>query len=341
MRKVISKTVSVMSAPDAVARNEASIAEPTQANHTSYLNTWECLQTIESVAPPFELSKPRALTIGAWNIERCKRVEESADLLRTAGVDIILATEMDVGMARSSQRHTTKDLAAELGFGYVYGVEYVELGTGDPYETGLFSEIPNELGLHGNAIISKYPLLNPRLIPLNDSGLWYSGAPKADGQRRVGGRMAIAAQIECVFGPLVLVAVHFESESDAFERKAQAITLLDGIEESYDSDAVVIGGDLNTADLSGQSIETCLFRPQEHECCFSIFEEFGFTWQTSNNGAPTTRAAPGKPVKYPLMRLDWLFARDVSAHNPLVYPAVSNTGHYLSDHELLTVRIGS
>lgn len=340
MREIITKTVSALTGPALDVRNDASAAEPTRASHDTFLNSWDCLHTIEAASPPVELSRPRVLTVAAWNIERCKRVEESADLLRQVGADVVLATEMDFGMARSSQRHTTRDLAGELGFGYVYGVEYVELGTGDPYETNLFADVPNQQGLHGNAIISRYPLLKPTLIPLNDNGMWYSGAPKADGQRRVGGRMAIAAEIACDFGPLILVAVHFESESDAVERAVQTITLLNGIEKVYDCDAAVIGGDLNTAALTGKPTEVCLFSPQEYEPCFSAFENGRFNWQMSNTGAPTTRSAPGRPVNYPLKRLDWIFVRDVFAHHPEVHAAVSSSGDYLSDHELITVRIG-
>lgn len=335
MRDILTQVTPAMTGPDAEARAEASAVEATEANHAAFMADWGCLQSVEAVQPTCDLPAPRALTIAAWNIERCKRVEDSADLLRQVGADIVLATEMDHGMARSGQRHTTRDLAAELGFGYAFGVEFVELGTGDPYETGLFADVPNDQGLHGNAILSRYPLLAPRVIPLDDSGLWYTGAPKKDGQRRVGGRMAIAAEVEAAFGPLTLVAVHYESESDALGRAGQTATLLDALHDG----PTVIGGDLNTAALSGAATTACLFSPQEAEPSFTHFAKAGFAWQTANTGAPTTRAAPGKPVRYPLKRLDWLFTRGVSAHSPAVHAAVSDTGEYLSDHELISARI--
>lgn len=339
MRRLVEQTTSTIASPDLNMRNQAATADAVQSNHDSYLEAWPCFQTIELVQPPTELPKPEVLNIVAWNIERCKKVEESAALLTRIGADVVLATEMDIGMARSAQRHTAKDLAGELGFGYIYGVEFVELGTGDSYETGLYSGIQNKHGLHGNAILSRFPLISPKLIPLDDSGLWYVSAPKADGQRRVGGRMALSAQIDCFFGKLSLTAVHYESESDPCYRELETQTLIEGLSQAYDSHASIIGGDFNTAALSGKSIKSCLDAPHIYEPCFTIFKNAGFDWRSANTGSPTTRAAPGKPVRYPLTRLDWLFCRGVATQEAAVYPAICSSGHYLSDHELIAVQV--
>lgn len=339
MRNLIHKATSAITSPDINIRNTATTVDADQTNHTAYLETWPCFQTIELVQPPTVVPEPEILNIVAWNLERCKRVEESAALLKHVKADVVLATEMDIGMARSAQRHTPKDLARELGFGYAFGVEFVELGTGDSYETGLFSGIKNEHGLHGNAILSRFPLISPKIIPLDDNGLWYTSAPKDDGQRRVGGRMAITAQIKCGFGTLSLAAVHYESESDPSYRASQTQEFLEGFASAYGSEAAIIGGDLNTAALSGELIDTCLYKPQTHEPCFSLYENAGFDWQSTNTGSPTTRAAPGKPVNYPLTRLDWLFCRGVTTQGAAVYPAICSRGHYLSDHELIAVQV--
>ncbi|MBT6727211.1 MAG: hypothetical protein HOA75_10715 [Deltaproteobacteria bacterium] len=40
-------------------------------------------------------------------------------------------------------------------WGYAFRVEFVELGLGDPPETAEFNGVPNEHGLHGNAILSR------------------------------------------------------------------------------------------------------------------------------------------------------------------------------------------
>ena len=149
--------------------------------------------------------------------------------VRESGADIVLATEMDLGMARSGQHHTTRDLAEALGMGYAFGVEFVELGTGDPYETGLFKNIPNMHGLHGNAILSRYEIENVALLPLDAGGQWFTDTPKNDGQLRIGGRIAMAAQI----GGMTVVAAHYESESDAQGRADQTWRMLDLIAQEY------------------------------------------------------------------------------------------------------------
>ncbi|MQQ07532.1 endonuclease/exonuclease/phosphatase family protein [Epibacterium sp. SM1979] len=341
MRDPIRTVTETMICPSIEARAEAATQGGDQAAHNQFQATWPCLTNIEARRPKVDLPVPSDLTIAAWNIERCKRVEDSAALIRASGADIVLATEMDLGMARSGQRHTTRDLADLLGFGYVFGTEFVELGTGDSYETPLFADLANQGGLHGNAILSRYPLRSPALIPIADEGMWFVGQPKNDGQLRIGGRMAMAAQIEAPNGPLTLASVHFESESDAEGRAAQSERLIASLDALYGRARCVIGGDLNTKALSDQELtaQQCLFAPEDAEPSFARFAAAGYDWRLTNTGAPTTRAAPGKPVSYPLSVLDWLFTRNVAAAQPKVIPALSSHGHYLSDHEMITTRI--
>lgn len=339
MRSLITDVVCEMETPSQALRAEAKSQGGDQAFNDHVEATWPCLTTLEHKAPGVALPKPHSLVVAAWNIERCKCVEDSAELLRRTGADVVLATEMDLGMARSHQRHTTRDLADCLGFGYVFGTEFVELGTGDPYETSLFADVPNRHGLHGNALLSRYPLSNLKLIPLDRGGIWFVGQPKNDGQLRLGGRMALCASVETTAGPIELVSVHYESESTADERTQQTDILLSEV-MAGNPGSVIVGGDLNTkafteASLSGFDIVS---NPAPTEPSFAVFAQHGFDWRTANTGAFTTRAAPGRPVQYPLLHLDWLFGRRVHWQDPQVWPAVSDRGAYLSDHELITAR---
>lgn len=341
MREPVREVVAEMVAPDATARDAALAKGGSQAVNDRLQASWPCLNSIEARPPAAPLPTPSSLTIAAWNIERCKRVEDSAELIRASGADVVLATEMDHGMARSGQRHTARDLAAMLGFGYIFGTEFVELGTGDDYETSLFAGEPNRHGLHGNAILSRYPLLAPALIPVEDGGFWFTATPKADGQLRIGGRMAMAARVETTAGPVTLAAVHYESESDADGRAEQTARLIAGLDRLFGPGACVVGGDLNTRAFSdaGWDRGWIFERPEDIEPTFSRFRIAGFDWCGANTGAPTTRAAPGRPVTYPLKTLDWLFIRGLAASAPRVLPAVSARGDYLSDHEMIVARI--
>lgn len=335
MRPILTATTAQMTPPASEDRARAS-AGGTMADHDAWMAAWPAMQTLELSQPPIDLPVPDQITVAAWNIERCKRVEDSAGLLRRAGADVVLATEMDWGMARSGQRHTPRDLARALGFGYVFGVEFVELGTGDPYETSLFDGQPNAHGLHGNAILSRYPLRNGALIPLDSGGDWYAASPKGDGQYRVGGRMAMAAQIDAPNGPVTFAAVHFESESTPASRGAQMRTLTDGIDRHFGPGPCVIGGDLNTNAMRAMTAGERLANAARVEPCFAVAQAAGFGWQNINTGGPTTRAAPGKMPHYPLDPLDWLFTRNIPGSTPQVWPALSAHGDYLSDHELIT-----
>ncbi|MHC0053594.1 endonuclease/exonuclease/phosphatase family protein [Actibacterium sp. D379-3] len=341
MRDVIRTITGEMECPSAADRQAAAAAWGSRAAHDGFQGGWPCLNTIEYVAPAQPLAMPAALTVAAWNIERCKRVEESASVLRAAGADVVLATEMDLGMARSGQRHTTRDLAAALGMGYAFGTEFVELGAGDPFETAEFKDCPNLHGLHGNAILSRWPLENLALIPLDDGGEWFVRAPKADGQYRVGGRMAMAAQIATGAGPLTLIAAHYESESDAAGRAAQTARMLDGVAKLYGGGPCVIGGDFNTNGFQETIIRGAdmLARAPDIEPAFAQFAGFGFDWRACNTGQVTTRLQPHAPPDRPLKTLDWLLTRGVRAEAPFVRPALSEAGAYLSDHEMIGLRV--
>ena len=341
-RQILHETVAAMTLPTVEQRAQATAAGGSQDAHDRFMADWPCMNTLELRQPAPAAPGPE-LRIAAWNIERCKRVEDSAALIRQSGADIVLATEVDWGCARSGQRHTTRDLADLLGMGYVFGTEFVELGLGDPFETETCAGKTNDHGLHGNAILSRFPLENVALIPLDDGGLWFATSPKGDGQYRVGGRNAITARVETPDGPLTLAAAHYESESDPALRAAQTHRLLIGLAQIHGDTACIVGGDLNTKEFIGLKGREILADPGQREPTFTAFAEAGLDWQDANTTAFTTRAAPGRPVRYPLLKLDWLCTRGATARDPFQLAAVSEDGEYLSDHELIgaTFRIGA
>ena len=254
---------------------------------------------------------------------------------------MVLATEMDIGMARSGQRHTARDLAYCLGFSYAFGVEFVELGLGDVRESRAVAGQRNRHGLHGNAILSRYPLEHVQLIPIAEEGGWFVDSPKGDDQLRIGGRMAVAARILTATGYLTLCSVHFESESDAGGRAVQSRELLTQLDRLYGQGQAVIGGDLNTRDIdTGASTGTALLAdPQIVEPSFAAFARHGFQWQAANTGEVTTRPYPESPPGSPRRALDWLFVRHASAYAPRVAEAIGAGGEFLSDHELIAAHV--
>ena len=149
-------------------------------------------------------------------------------------------------MARSGQLHTARALAERLGYGYAYAVEFLELGLGDAGERERHAGQRNEIGYHGGAILSRLPLERPRVVRLERSGAWLDGAR---GERRVGARMALVADVALAAGRVRLAVVHLESHSDPAERNAQLRVLLAALDEDGDRPPALIGGDLNTFSL--------------------------------------------------------------------------------------------
>lgn len=82
-----------------------------------------------SISQSPELSE---LRLTAWNMLRGRHWREGAEFLREhpllRGPDVLFLSEMDLGMARSGNEHTVRELALALGMNYAYGVEFLELG---------------------------------------------------------------------------------------------------------------------------------------------------------------------------------------------------------------------
>jgi len=202
--------------------------------------------------------------------------------------DVIVLNEVDWGMKRTDYRNVAADLATALGMNYAYGVEFVEV---DPIALGLekFEELsekdqrelsaeisvePNRYrGLHGTAILSRFPLQNVRLQPFNHQPHdWYkneleSVQPLEEGKRKAGelvfrekvqrevrrgGRTMLTAEIvdeRIPGGRVTIVATHLEDRTKPEGRRKQLEELLARIKET--NNAVVVAGDMNTSTHDG------------------------------------------------------------------------------------------
>ncbi|NLH80301.1 MAG: endonuclease/exonuclease/phosphatase family protein [Phyllobacteriaceae bacterium] len=336
MRSTVTTVVSALPLPTLDERSAAALADDPGA-HDRFLERWPCMSAVEVVDAPTPVAcETRRIAVAAWNLERCKHVEAGAAILAERRVDVVLATEMDLGCARSGQRHTTADLAAQLGLGHVYGVEFVELGLGDVRETEIHAGEVNRAGLHGNAVLSRFPIRSAALIPLDDGGLWYASAEKPD-QKRIGGRNAIAAVLAASFGEFVAVSVHLESLSDSDLRRRQMEHLLAEVDRIAGNRPVVLGGDLNVFELSRRGLDdaammTC---PESVEPAFAVARAHGYAWAEANRPGTTTRRHPWQSAAGPLLRIDWLFVRGFAASDPWIEPALAPDGAIVSDHDAI------
>lgn len=207
-------------------------------------------------------------------------------LMREA--DVIVLNEVDWGMKRSDYRNIAADLATALGMNYAYGVEFVEV---DPIALGIekFEELSEKdrrelgleisvdqnryRGLHGSAILSRFPLQNVRLQPFEyQAHDWYNKELKSvqaieQGKRKAGevvfrekvqrevrrgGRMMLTAEIvdeRIPGGRVTIVATHLEDRTKPEGRRKQLEELLSKIRET--NGPIVVAGDMNTSTHDG------------------------------------------------------------------------------------------
>jgi endonuclease/exonuclease/phosphatase family metal-dependent hydrolase len=216
-----------------------------------------------------------------------RAIIEQARLLRVA--DVIVLNEVDWGLPRSGYRNIAAELAGTLGMHYAFGVEFVELmpvyfetnGTAEKAPGFAAPELDQELykGLHGTAILSRFPLTNVRLIRFQHQPYdWFESEKKGftfvekakqklakqvfliETLREVrrGGRMMLLADINDTrfpAGKATIVATHLEHRSKPKGRQRQLAELLDVIREIRNP--VIVCGDMNTSasDMTPTSIQ--------------------------------------------------------------------------------------
>jgi len=227
-----------------------------------------------------ETAKRRAEGKHELSANVLERVKKQAAMLRDA--DVVVLNEVDWGMTRTEYRDVARELARAAGMNYAYGVEFIEVDklylgdedidlTDDQHEAeirkGLTPDKGKYLGLHGTALLSRYPIQSARIHRLRRCYDWYGKekdeiAKLEKGKReladkvflerisrevRHGGRMAVIAELAVDEAPgkkVTVVAAHLENKCAPKCRQEQAIDLLNQVREA--DGPVILAGDLNT-----------------------------------------------------------------------------------------------
>ncbi len=179
----------------------------------------------------------------AWNLERgikldgiIKELKEHSDLKDS---DLFLLTELDNGMARSGNLNVPREIAESLKLNYAFAPCYLALNKGSGVEA--FIEGENNISIHGNALMSRYPVLNAHLLSLPN------GKDKMQGkEKRIGCLRAVVADIDHPKGMFRAVSIHLDAHSTQKHRHEQIKIVLDHLEKLEPKLPVVIGGDWNT-----------------------------------------------------------------------------------------------
>jgi endonuclease/exonuclease/phosphatase family metal-dependent hydrolase len=212
--------------------------------------------------------------------DKRRTVLEQAAALRAA--DVIVLNEVDFGMKRTEYRNLAADLAARLKMNHAFGAQFVELSPvylseqseGASAEEKEFSEVvkvdpARYKGLHGVAILSRFPLENVRLAPFKNQPYdWYKsekdGASMLEKVKRKiagkiflektlrevrrGGRGVLLADISherFPNGRVTIAAAHLENRTKSANRVKQLEELLDAIKDIRHP--VAVAGDMNTS----------------------------------------------------------------------------------------------
>lgn len=258
------------------------------------------------VPPPAET--PETLGTLVFNMERGVHLAELGDFLESCPAvrpfDVILANEMDDGCVRSGGGNTALELAKRLNMNAVFGLEFIELVNGE-----------DPKGFHGNAIFSRWPIRWARVLRLPEQYNWYF-----DRQRRIGGRLAILAELEINGQALGVATIHLENRTHGPGRKAQLDAVLAAAEELFPHMPVVLGGDLNTNTFDGRDKDAikavagspalqrrCLEDVAAWEECLGAAEAAGYRLLPERPSATRRKPLPGGG--HLDLRLDWLLAR--------------------------------
>ena len=319
------------------------------------------------------------LRLAAWNIERGKELEGIIDCLRgdpvLRGADVLLLTEADIGMGRSFNRNVPRLVAEALGLNYAFANSFLELGEGDAGERG--HGRPNEVGLHGNAVLSRYPFKRLRAAWLPWAKDYFYGAEKRLGRRRVLVATCEVGGRECDFA-----VTHLDFNSSPRQRRAQLGAALDALPAG--DWPQLVGGDWNTStyDLSSaRGLAANLFfkfaflgveQTVAHYMApdllfekplFALLERRGFSCRPYNDlshgtlhydveapvdAAKTRQFVPGFVWRWLRrrlepwggcvpIRLDWLAGRLFEPVAPATLPLPRRGGKAVSDHGAVAV----
>lgn len=233
-----------------------------------------------ALTDPAEFQRISASTPGIT--ERQKMLAQSQlGILKDA--DVLILNEVDLGMKRTEYRDVARELAAATQMNFAFGVEFVELdplfdlGTEQIHlsDAQLDLRLQEDLkvdtaryrGLHGNAILSRYPIRDARIFRLPVCYDWYGAESRKishlertrrwsahslfrermDREIRHGGRMALIVHLavpDAPTGEITVVATHLENKCPPACRRKQMDALLAEIKD--EKSPVVLAGDLNT-----------------------------------------------------------------------------------------------
>jgi endonuclease/exonuclease/phosphatase family metal-dependent hydrolase len=249
---------------------------------------------------------PQSLRIVDWNIARGQQLQGITDFLASANADILILQEVDVNARRTHRLNIAEEIARKLGMNYVFGREFEELAQGSKKSPAY----------HGQATLSKWPIGNPRLMRFSkQSHFWrpHWFLPKIEPfQERLGGRIALVADVNVAGRKLVTYNLHLESRGNDALRISQLAEVLSDASCCDAECPVIVAGDFNL-DASREPVALAV-------------SGAGFQDAVASPRTPTTVA---RGLLEGRRRIDWAFVRGpLRASSGYVHGSVKASDHY-------------
>lgn len=185
------------------------------------------------------LLTPHSIRVVDWNIDRGLRLSAVVEFLAAIKAELVLLQEVDLNARRTQCLDIAKEIAQQLQMNYVFGREFGELSQGTKTSPAY----------QGQATLSRWPLSNARVIRFREQSKfwrprWY--LPRSPiFQERLGGRIALVAEIHAGTRTLVTYNLHLESRGGERLRRAQLREVLADAQRYSQKVPLIIAGDLN------------------------------------------------------------------------------------------------
>ena len=258
------------------------------------------------VPPRLQLWARESFRVVDWNIERGTRFESILEFLRKYKADLIFLQEVDLNARRTRHLDVAREIARSLQLNFVFGKEFEELTQGSK----------GSPAYQGQATLSPWPIKNARLIRFRKQTTfwephWY--LPRIEPfQERLGGRIALAADVEIPGQTLATYNLHLESkESDALRVSQLGEVLTDAVARTSDR-VMLIAGDLNLNVSEGEA--------------GAALKQAGFRDAV---GLPSVRTRPARGLLDQGRSIDWIFlAGELKSSGGQVHSDVRASDHF-------------
>src|SRR5262249_7393455 len=262
--------------------------------------------------PRIQLWPRESFRVVDWNIERGLQLSAIIEFLKKCNADLILLQEVDLNAKRTHHLDIAREIAQALKLNFVFGREFEELTQGSHKSPAY----------QGQATLSSWPIKNARLIRFQRQTTfwqphWY--LPRIEPfQERLGGRIALVADVEISGQILTTYNLHLESKEEDSIRLSQLNEVLTEVASRKSNAPVLIAGDLNLNAGEGEAAAT--------------LKRAGFRDAV---GLPGVRTRPARGMLDHGRSIDWIFlAGGLKTNESKIHSSVRASDHFPVSCEL-------